>query len=338
MAKTKVVEVKRRGGALETVERDVPAPGPGEVRLRVGACGVCHSDVMAKEGTFPGVSYPIVPGHEVAGMVEEVGPGVTSWKPGDRVGVGWYGGHCGRCDRCRRGDFLLCREGQITGITRDGGYAERMVARAEALARLPDGLSFAEAAPILCAGVTTFNALRHSGARPGDVVGVQGIGGLGHLGVQFAAKMGFETVAIGRDEEKAPLARRLGAAHYLNAAAGPVGEALGRLGGARVILGTAPSAKSMTPLVDGLGADGRLVVVGASPDAIEVSPVQLIGGRRGIYGWPSGVATDSEDALRFCAQSGVRAMIEEYPLARAAEAFERGVTGKARFRAVIVME
>jgi D-arabinose 1-dehydrogenase-like Zn-dependent alcohol dehydrogenase len=330
-----VIEVRRRSGPLESSQRQVPAPGRGEVRIRVEACGICHSDLFVREGSFPGIAYPRVPGHEVAGVIEELGEDVEPWKVGDRVGVGWYGGHCGHCDSCRRGDFALCREGVITGITRDGGYAEQMLARAQALARLPDGLGFAEAGPIMCAGVTTFNALRNSGARGGDLVAVQGIGGLGHLAIQFASRMGFETVAIGRGEAKAELARRLGAAHYVDTAAGAASEALGRLGGARVILATAPSGKSMGPLVDGLGPGGRLVVVGASADPIEVTPFQLIGARRSLQGWPSGVAADSEDALRFCAHTGVRPMIETFPLARATEGFERAMDGAVRFRAVL---
>jgi D-arabinose 1-dehydrogenase-like Zn-dependent alcohol dehydrogenase len=335
MATTRAVVVKTVGGPLELVPRELPAPGPGEVRLRVEACGICHSDMYAREGTFPGVSYPRVPGHEVAGVIEEVGPGVTGWREGERAGVGWFGGCCGACDRCRRGDFILCRAGAISGITRDGGYAEHMLARAEALARLPDALGFAEAAPILCAGITTYNALRRSEARPGDLVAIQGIGGLGHLGVQFAAKMGFETVAIGRGPEKEPFARRLGAAHYIDAAAGSPADALGRLGGARVILATAPSGRSITPLIDGLAPGGELIVVGASPEPIEVTPLQLIGGRRTVRGWPSGAAADSEDALRFCAVSGVRPLVEKFPLARAAEAYERAMAGRARFRVVL---
>lgn len=337
MPKTKALSIRERGAALAAIEREAGAPGRGEVRVSVEACGVCHSDLYVREGTFPGIAYPRVPGHEVAGVVEEVGPEVAAFRRGDRVGIGWYGGHCSSCDRCRRGDFILCRKGEITGITRDGGYAGAMIARAEALARIPDAIAPAEAAPLLCAGVTTFNALRHTGARPGDLVAVQGIGGLGHLAIQFASRMGFETVAIARGSEKASLAKKLGAAQFIDAAAADPGKALADRGGARVILATAPSGKSMSALVGGLGPDGELMVVGASPDPIEVSPLALISNRVSVRGWPSGSASASEDALLFSALTGVRPMIEAYPFARAAEAFERGVTGAARFRAVIEM-
>jgi len=326
---------RARGEAPAVIDRDLGSPGAGEVLLRVEACGVCHSDLFVREGTFPGVAYPRVPGHEVAGVVEAVGPGVEGFRAGDRAGVGWYGGHCSTCEPCRRGDFVLCRRGEITGITRDGGYATHLLARAQALVRIPAAIAPAEAAPLLCAGITTFNALRHSHARPGDRVAVQGVGGLGHLAVQFAAKMGFETIAIARGAERADLARRLGAAQYVDSAASDPAKALADRGGANVILATAPDAKSMSALVDGLAPDGELIVVGASADPIQVSPLQLIAQRRTVRGWPSGSAIDSEDTLRFAALAGVRPMVETYPFARAAEAFERGVTGAARFRAVI---
>ena len=336
MARMRVVQVAAAGGPLELVERDMPEPGPGQVRIKVEACGVCHSDVFTKEGTFPGIGYPRVPGHEVAGVIDALGPsGTAPWQAGQRVGVGWYGGHCGHCDRCRRGDFVTCREGQISGITMDGGYAEYMVAPAQALASIPDDLAAVDAGPLLCAGITTFNALRNSGARPGDVVGILGVGGLGHLGVQFAARMGFATVAIARGRDKEPLARQLGARDYIDSQAQNVAEALNALGGAKVVLATVTSAPAMSAVIDGLAVGGKLVVVGATPEAIEVSPFQLIGSRRSIQGWPSGVAADSDETLAFSALTDVRPMIETFPLERAAEAYERMMSGKARFRVVL---
>ena len=335
MAKMRAVQISKANGPLELVERDVPEPGPRQVRIKVQACGICHSDAFSKEGTFPGLRYPIVPGHEIAGVVEAAGADVDPWQTGQRVGVGWHGGHCGRCDRCRRGDFVNCRFAQIPGVTYDGGYADYMVAPVEALALIPEDLAAEDAAPLLCAGITTYNALRNSGARGGDLVGILGIGGLGHLGVQFAAKMGFETVAIARGRDKEELARKLGAHHYLDSEAQNVAAELTKRGGARVILATATSAKAMTSVIDGLGADGKLLVVGASADPIEVSPLQLIGGRRSVQGWPSGTSIDSEDTLAFSALSGVRPMIETMPLERAAEAYERMISGKARFRMVL---
>ncbi len=308
------------------------------MRIEVQACGICHSDAFAREGTFPGIRYPIVPGHEIAGTIDAVGPGVIMWQTGQRVGVGWYGGHCGRCEPCRRGDFVTCRNLRTPGITYDGGYAEYLVAPAEALARIPDDLLAEHAAPLLCAGITTYNALRNSGARAGDLVGILGIGGLGHLGVQFAVKMGFETVAIARGRDKEALARKLGAQHDLDSAAQNVTAELTRLGGARVILATVTSAKAMSAVIDGLGVNGTLLVVGASADPVEVSPFQLIGARRSVQGWPSGTAIDSEDTLAFSALSGVRPMIETMPLERAAEAYERMMSGKARFRMVLTTE
>ena len=335
MAKMRAVQIPCANGPFELGERDIPEPGPGQVRIKVQACGICHSDSFAKEGTFPGIRYPIVPGHEIAGIIDAVGPGVTVWQTGQRVGVGWYGGHCGRCEPCRRGDFVNCRNLQTPGITYDGGYAESMVAPADALALIPDALAAEHAAPILCAGITTYNALRNSGARAGDLVGILGIGGLGHLGVQFAVQMGFETVAIARGRDKEALARKLGAQHYLDGEAQNVAAELTKLGGARVILATVTSAKAMSAVIDGLGVNGKLLVVGASVDPIEVSPVQLISARRSVQGWPSGAAIDSEDALAFSALSGVRPMIETMPLERAAEAYQRMMSGEARFRMVL---
>ena len=336
MTKMRVVQVTGPNRPLELVERDIPEPAAGQVRVRVQACGVCHSDAFTKEGTFPGLAYPRVPGHEVAGVVDALGPsGAAPWSVGQRVGVGWHGGHCGHCDRCRRGDFVTCRRAQIPGITFDGGYAEYMIAPAQALASIPDELGDAEAGPLLCAGITTFNALRHSGARAGDLVGVLGIGGLGHLGVQFAARMGFETVAIARGRDKEPLARKLGANHYIDSREEDVAARLGELGGASVVLATVTSAKAMSAVIDGLAVGGKLLVVGAAPEPIEVSPFQLIGGRRSVQGWPSGVAADSDDTLAFSALAGVRPMIETYPLERAAEAYARMMSGEARFRVVL---
>jgi alcohol dehydrogenase/propanol-preferring alcohol dehydrogenase len=333
----KAVQVSKAGGGLELVERDIPNPGRGQVRIKVEACGICHSDLLVKEGYWPGIQYPRVPGHEIAGRVDAVGTDVTNWKPGQQVGVGWHGGHCFTCDSCRRGNFILCQFEKITAINHDGGYAEYMITPAEAVAAIPDDLPAAEAAPLLCAGITVFNALRNSGARPGDLVAVQGIGGLGHLGIQYARQMGFRTVAIGRGQDKEPLARKLGASVYVDTAAGSPSEALQKLGGARVILATAPDSKSMSALVAGLAPDSTLMVVGAGTEPLTVTPLQLIGSRKAIQGWPSGSAIDSEDALRFSAQTGVRPMIERYPLEKAAEAYEQMIRGRARFRVVLTM-
>ncbi len=335
MAKMRSVQVSKPKGTLELVERDIPEPGPGRVRIKVQACGICHSDAFTVEGIFPGIQYPRVPGHEVVGIIDAVGAGVQTWTAGQRVGVGWHGGHCGHCDRCRRGDFISCRFAQTPGVNYDGGYADYMVAPSEALALVPDDLSSEEAAPLLCAGITTFNALRHSGARPGDLVAVLGIGGLGHLGVQFAVKMGFHTVAIARGTDKEPLARQLGAHRYIDSEAQNVAEELAKLGGARVVLATATSAKAMAAVIDGLGVDGKLLIVGAATDPIEVTPLQLISARRSIQGWPSGTAMDSQDTMSFSALTGVHPMIETVPLDRAAEAYERMMSGKARFRMVL---
>jgi len=331
------VQVGNPGGAFEVVSRAVPEPSPNTVRIKIQACGVCHSDVFVKEGHWPGLQYPRVTGHEVAGVVDAVGPGVTIWKTGQRVGVGWHGGHCGQCVSCRRGDFMGCRYFQITGFNGDGGYAQYMIARSEAVTAIPDALSAVDAAPILCAGVTTFNSLRHSGARAGDLVAVQGLGGLGHLGVQFASKMGFHTVAIGRGKDKEALALKLGAARYLDTETTNAASGLAQMGGASVILATAPNSKAMSELIDGLGVGGKLLVVGASAEPITVTPIQLIGARRSIQGWPSGTARDSEDTLNFCALTGIRPMLETFPLERAAAAYDRMLSGNARFRVVLTM-
>ena len=298
---------------------------------------MCRSDVLTKEGAWPGIQYPRVPGHEVAGIVDEVGPGVSAWKKGERVGVGWHGGQDNTCRECRRGDFRNCRNLKICGISYDGGYQEYMVAPVEALAPIPDTLSDADAAPLLCAGITTYNALRHSGALPGDLVAVQGIGGLGHLGIQFANKFGYKVAAVGRGPENAALAKKLGASVYIDSKAANAAEALQKLGGARVILATAPNSKAMSELIDGLGPNGALMVVGAAFDPIEVTPIQLITGSRRIQGWASGTPADSEDTLRFAELSGVRPMIETYPLEKAAEAYSRMMSGKAEFRVVLTM-
>jgi D-arabinose 1-dehydrogenase-like Zn-dependent alcohol dehydrogenase len=337
MKRMKVVQVGKPHGDWELVERDIPEPGPGQVRIKVEACGVCHSDVMVKEGLWPGIQYPRVPGHEIAGRIDALGSGVVGWKQGQRVGVGWHGGHCFRCEPCRRGDFILCQFGKITGISHDGGYAEYMVSPAEAVAAMPEELPAAEAAPLLCAGITVFNSLRNSGAAGGDLVAVQGIGGLGHLGVQYANRMGFVTVALGRGADKQPLALKLGAKHYIDSAAVNPAEALQKLGGARVILATAPNAKAISSLVGGLGPNGKLMVIAAAMEPLTISAIDLISGCRSVEGWSSGTAMDSEDTLRFSVVSGVRTMIEKFPLAKAGEAYERMISGKARFRAVLTM-
>jgi D-arabinose 1-dehydrogenase-like Zn-dependent alcohol dehydrogenase len=333
----KVAQVPKPGADFQIVDREVPEPGPGQVRIKVHACGVCHSDVLTKEGAWPGIEYPRVPGHEVAGVIDELGAGVTSWKTGQRVGVGWHGGHDGTCLQCRRGDFGNCQNFKIAGISYDGGYQEYMIAPIQALAALPDTLSDVEAAPLLCAGITTYNALRHSGALPGDLVAVQGIGGLGHLGIQFANKFGYKVAAIGRGPENATLAKKLGAAVYIDSKTTDAAQELQKLGGAQVILATAPNSKAMSALIDGLGPHGKLLVVGATFEPIEVTPVQLINGSRTIQGWASGTPTDSEDTLRFAELTGVRPMIETYPLERAAEAYARMMSGNAQFRVVLTM-
>jgi D-arabinose 1-dehydrogenase-like Zn-dependent alcohol dehydrogenase len=335
MKRMKVAQVAKPNAALEVVERDIPEPKAREVRIKVQACGVCHSDMFTVAGAFPGIKYPRVPGHEVIGLVDALGAEVPDWKVGMRVGVGWHGGHCGHCTSCRRGDFITCKEGKIPGISYDGGYAEYMIAPFEALASVPDDLKSEDAAPLLCAGITTFNALRHAGAHPGDVVAILGIGGLGHLGVQFAAKMGFKTVAIARGADKGPLAKKLGAHVYIDSTTQNPAEELTKLGGAKVILATVTDSKTMSSSLAGLGIDGRLVVLGADTQPIEVSPLLLIGARRTVTGWPSGTAIDSEDTLKFSVISDVRPMVETFPLARAAEAYQRMMSGKARFRVVV---
>ena len=336
MAKMRAVQVTRPKGPFEIVERNIPEPGAGSVRIKVQACGICHSDTITKEGLFPGIQYPRVPGHEVAGIIEAVGPGVAPrWKPGQRVGVGWHGGNCGYCDPCRRGDFFACQTGvQITGITYDGGYADYMIASAQGLALIPEELSPVEAAPLMCAGLTTFNALRNSGAQPGDLVAVLGLGGLGHLGVQFAVKMGYRTVGIARGKDKEPLARQLGAWRYIDSQAQDPAAELLKLGGARVILATATSGEAMTAVLGGLTPHGTLMVLGAG-DSISVAPLLLITGCRSVEGWYSGTSIDSQDTLSFSLLSGVRSMNEVFPLDRAVEAYERMVSGKARFRVVL---
>jgi D-arabinose 1-dehydrogenase-like Zn-dependent alcohol dehydrogenase len=335
MSKMRAVQVSRSNGPFEIVERDVPAPGVGSVRIKVEACGICHSDSLIKEGRWPGIQYPRVPGHEVVGVIDAVGAGVAGWKPGQRVGVGWHGGHCGHCDPCRRGDFFACQlDLRITGITSDGGYADYMIARAEALALLPEKLSAVEAGPLMCAGLTTYNSLRSSGARPGDVVAILGLGGLGHLGVQYAAKMGFKTVGIARGKDKEPLARQLGAQHYIDSQAQDPAAELGKLGGAKVILATVTNGEAMSASLGGLGVNGTLMILGA-PQSLTVSPGLLIGGRRSVKGWYSGTSIDSQDTLKFSVLTGVRSMNEVFLLERAAEAYERMMSGKARFRVVL---
>ena len=335
MPRMKVVEVAEANAPFRLIERPIPDPMPGEVRIRVEACGICHSDMYAKTGLFPGTAYPRIPGHEVAGVIDAIGAGVTGWRPGQRVGVGWLAGYCGRCVPCRRGDFIDCVNAKIPGINMDGGYAEYMIAPVEGLALIPDDLKSLDAAPLLCAGITTFNALRNSRARGGDTVAILGIGGLGHLATQFSGKMGFRTVAIARGRDKGPLARELGAHHYIDSESEDPAAALQALGGARVILATATSAQAMSRTIGGLSTDGQLLIVGAPHDSLQVSAVQLIPGRRSIAGWPSGTAIDSEDTLSFSAMTGVRPKIEVFPLDRADEAYDRMMSGKARFRVVL---
>jgi D-arabinose 1-dehydrogenase-like Zn-dependent alcohol dehydrogenase len=336
-ATMKAAQVPRPGAPFAFVERPIPAPRFGEVRIKVQACGVCHSDAFTKEGMWPGIQYPRVPGHEVAGIVDEVGDGVVEWTKGQRVGVGWHGGHDGTCRECRRGDFRNCRNVQVPGISYDGGYQEYMVAPVSALVALPDGLSDVDVAPLLCAGITTYNALRHSGALPGDLVAVQGIGGLGHLAIQFANKFGYRVAAIGRGSADAGPAKELGASVYIDSDATNPAEALQQLGGAKVILATAPSSKAMSALIDGLGPNGKLMVIGVAADPIEVTPVQLITGSKALQGWAAGTTADIDDTIRFAELSGARAMIETYPLEQAEEAYAHMMSGKARFRVVLTM-
>jgi D-arabinose 1-dehydrogenase-like Zn-dependent alcohol dehydrogenase len=333
----KAAQIPKPGADFEIVEREIPKPAAGQVRVKVLACGVCHSDVFTKEGQWPGIQYPRVPGHEVVGVIDELGAGVSEWKKGQRIGVGWHGGHDNTCLECRRGDFRNCRNLKIPGISYDGGYQQYMVAPVEALASMPVGLSDAEAAPLLCAGITTYNALRHSGAMPGDLVAVLGIGGLGHLGIQFANKFGYRVAAVGRGSESAALAKKLGASVYIDNKVTNPAEELQKLGAAHVILATAPSSKSMTEVFDGLAPNGKLMVIGVTTDPIEVTPVKLVTGSRSIQGWASGTTADEEDTLRFAELTGVRPMIETYPLERAAEAYARMMSGKAQFRVVLTM-
>jgi len=331
----RAMQIPAIGGAFQLVKKEFPDPGPGHVRIRVQACGVCHSDSVTKLGLFPGIVYPRVPGHEVAGVVDAVGADVPLFKRGQRVGLGWHGGHCNYCPPCRRGDFILCEKGQIAGISFDGGYADYVIAPANALALVPDELSDVDAAPLMCAGVTTFNSLRHSGARLGDTVAILGIGGLGHLGVQFAAKSGFHTVAIARGQDKAALAKQLGAHDYIDSAAQDPAAELQKLGGAAVILSTLTSADALAAAVNGLGPNGKLVILGVPEKPFNVNALPLILGNRSIAGWASGTGMDSEDTLNFSSLTGVKPMIETYPLERAEEAYDRMMSGKARFRAVL---
>lgn len=333
----RVIQVSQAKGPLELVERPIPDPGPGAVRLKVQACGICHSDVYTKDGLFPGIQYPRIPGHEVAGTIDAAGAGVERWKPGQRVGVGWFGGSCGYCDQCLRGNFFACQTSTlITGVTSDGGYAEYMIAPSSAVAKMPDDLAATDAAPLMCAGVTTFNALRNSGARPGDLVAVFGLGGLGHLGVQFASKMGYRTAAIARGADKESLARDLGAAIYIDSSAQDPAAELSKLGGAKTILATVTDGGAMGSVVGGLGVDGTMMVIGAA-GMMHVPPALLLSARRNIRGWYSGTAIDSQDTLAFSVLSGVRPMTEVFPLDRAAEGFERMMSGNARFRVVLTI-
>jgi propanol-preferring alcohol dehydrogenase len=337
MPTMQAMQISKAGGDFESVEREIPEPQPSQVLIKIEACGICHSDAFVKEGGFPGLEFPRVPGHEIAGRIESVGDGVIAWSPGERVGVGWHGGHCFHCESCRRGDFVTCDNAQICGITYDGGYAEYVVVPQEAVAAIPDELSPIDAAPLLCAGITTYNALRNSGARPGDIVAVQGVGGLGHLGIQYAASMGFHTIALSRGGDKKDLALALGAKEYIDAEASNAAQALQERGGARVILATAPNAKAMSSVIDGLSVNGKLLMVGATPEPIEVSPFQLIMKRRSVTGWPSGTPRDSEDTLSFSVLSNTRAQIETFPLEEAGRAYERMISNKARFRVVLTM-
>jgi len=336
MAVMRVAQVPRPKGPFEIVERPIPEPGAGSVRIKVHACGICHSDSLTKEGALPGLEYPRVPGHEVSGVIDAVGPGVAGWELGQKVGVGWNGGYCGYCDHCRRGEFFACVRGQVTGVTYDGGYGEYMVAPASAVALMPADLPFVEAAPLLCAGLTTFNALRNSGARPGDLVAVLGLGGLGHLGVQYAAKMGFHTVGIARGKDKEPLARQLGASVYIDSQGQDPAAELLKLGGAKVILATATSGEAMSAVQGGLAINGMLLIVGAA-ESMQVSPLSLLMGCRSVKGWYSGTSIDSQDTLAFSMRAGVRSMNEIYPLDRVSEAYDRMMSGKARFRVVLAI-
>jgi propanol-preferring alcohol dehydrogenase len=335
MPKMKAVQVSKPNGSFEVVSRDVRDPSPSEIRIRVEACGVCHSDALTKAGAYPGLTLPRVPGHEIAGRVDAVGANVTAWKAGDRVGVGWHGGHCFQCKPCRRGDFINCEKAQITGLTLDGGYAEYAVVPYEAAARIPDDLDAPEAGPLLCAGVTTYNSLRNSGARPGDTVAVQGIGGLGHLAIQYAARMGFYTVALSHGSDKEALARELGAHEYVDTQKVDAAEGLRKLGGADLVLATAPHSAAIASTVNGLKPRGKLLIVAAAFEPLQISALSLLSGKT-IAGWPSGSAIDSEETMTFSALTGVRPRIEKFPLEKAEEAFGKVMSNRVRFRAVLV--
>lgn len=335
MAKMRSAQFPAAKQKLEVVERDIPQPERNQVRIKVQACGVCHSDSFTGEGVFPGISYPRVPGHEIAGVIDALGADVDDWKVGDRVGVGWFGGKCNKCEACRRGDFITCKNLKVPGIAYDGGYSEYVVVPSDALALIPDDLSPEEAAPLLCAGITTFNALRHSGAIGGDLVAILGIGGLGHLAVQFASKMGFKTIAIARGKEKETLAKQLGASRYIDSQSENVAQELLKLGGAKVILSTVTNSKAVSSVLEGLGTDGKLLIVGAAHEPLEISAMTMIGNRKSIAGWPSGTSIDSQDAMNFSANSKVRSVNEVFPLEKAAEAYERMMSGKATFRVVL---
>ena len=337
MPKMRAVQVSKPGGLFEMVEREIPEPGPRQIRVKVQACGVCHSDSLTKEGHWPGIAYPRVPGHEIAGVIDAVGSEVPHWKPGQRVGIGWLGSYCGYCESCRRGSFITCANQRITGITMDGGYQDYVLAPFEALASIPDEITPVEAGPLMCAGITTFNSLRNSGARGGDAVAILGIGGLGHLAVQFASKMGLRTIAIARGKDKEAFAKQLGAHHYIDSTGGDPAADLQKLGGAKIILATATSAQAMATTIGGLSPDGRLVVLGADFTPMQLNTAGLISGRTGIYGWPSGSSIDSEDTMKFSAMTGVRPMTETFPLEKAQEAYDRMMSNKARFRVVITM-
>ena len=331
----KAAQIQKAEGEFQLVELDKPKPKSNEVLIKVEACGICHSDAFVKDGTFPGLEYPRVPGHEVIGTIEDLGDHVNSWNKNQRVGVGWHGGHCFECESCRRGDFISCQNAKVSGISYDGGYAEYMCAPQEALVGVPDELSSVEAAPLLCAGITVYNALRNSGIKAGDLVAIQGIGGLGHLGIQYAHKMGMRTVAISTSDDKKDLAKELGAHHFINAKSDNAAEKLQELGGAKLILGTAPSGKAMTSVIGGLGVDGELLMVGATPESVEVNPMEMLTGRKSVAGWPSGTPTDSEDTLKFSALFDTKPMIEEYDLDNVKEAYERMINNKSKFRVVL---
>jgi D-arabinose 1-dehydrogenase-like Zn-dependent alcohol dehydrogenase len=336
MKSMRSVQVSNANGPFELIERkDIPEPNATQVRIKVQACGICHSDSMMKQGLFPGVTYPRIPGHEVAGIIDEVGKDVVEWKAGQRVGVGWHGGQCGNCEFCRRGDFFACSYAQITGFTYDGGYSDYMIASSRALALIPEQLSAAEAAPLMCAGVTTFNSLRNSGAHVGDAVAIIGIGGLGHLAIQFAAKMGFKTIAIARGKGKEEMARKLGAIHYIDSQSHNAAEELVKMGGVKVILGTVPSAKAMNAVLGGLSPNGKLMIIGASDEPLQVPVNQFLSGRQSVIGWYSGSSIDSQDTLAFSALSGVRSMNEVFPLEDVEEAYEKMMSGKVRFRSIL---